>query len=72
MSYSATVAADSATAHANRLITMEVTFPGVCSNGLALFYVNGAEESEHVLTPADTPEIAHHKKKCNKGRGVGS
>lgn len=50
----------------------KVKAAGFCSEGYALFYVNGAEESEHVLTPADTSEIAHHKKKCNKGRGVGS
>ena len=37
---------------------------GFCESGYALFYVNGSEVASHVPTPADTPEIAEHKKIC--------
>jgi hypothetical protein len=38
---------------------------GKCSAGYAWYYVNGGDEPQHVLTPADTEEIRQHKLSCS-------
>lgn len=38
---------------------------GKCDAGVPWYFINGASEPEHVLTPADDATVRAHKLSCN-------